>query len=60
MGQTENAVLTYIHYHGFPGASVMKNLPAMQEAHEGDMDLIPESGGSPGGAGGNPPQYSCL
>ena len=47
MGQIENAVLTYIHYRGFPGGSVIKNLPAMQEAREGDMDLIPESGGSP-------------
>ena len=60
MGQIEKAVLTYIHYHGFPGASVIKNLSAMQEAHEGDMDVIPESGGSPGGGDGSPLQYSCL
>jgi len=26
----------------------------------GDVDLVPESGRSPGGGKGNPLQYSCL
>ena len=41
---------------GFPGASVVKNLPAKA----GDADLIPGSGRFPGAGNGNPPQYSCL
>ena len=41
---------------GFPGGSVVKNLPA----NTGDTDLIPGSGRSPGGGNGNPVQYSCL
>ena len=41
---------------GFPGSSVVKNLPA----DEGDAGLIPESGRSPGEGNGNPFQYSCL
>ena len=39
---------------GFPGASVVKNLPAKA----GDADLIPGSGRFPGAGNGNPPQYS--
>ena len=41
---------------GFPGGSVVKNLPA----NAGDASLIPGSGRSPGGGHGNPLQYSCL
>ena len=41
---------------GFPGGSVVKNLPAKA----GDEGLIPGSGRSPGGGNGNPLQYSCL
>ena len=41
---------------GFPGGSVVKNLPK----NTGDTDLIPGSGRSPGGGNGNPVQYSCL
>ena len=41
---------------GFPGGSVVKNLPASA----GDAGLIPESGRSPGREDGNPLQYSCL
>ena len=41
---------------GFPGGSVLKNLPASA----GDMGSIPGSGGSPGGENANPLQYSCL
>ena len=41
---------------GFPGGSVVKNLPA----NTGDMGLIPDLGRSPGERNGNPLQYSCL
>ena len=41
---------------GFPGGSVVKNLPA----NAGDTGLIPGSGRSPGEGNGNPLQYSCL
>ena len=41
---------------GFPGGSVVKNLPA----NAGDAGPIPESGRSSGGGNGNPLQYSCL
>ena len=41
---------------GFPGGSVVKNLPA----NAGDGGLIPGLGGSPGGGNCNPLQYSCL
>ena len=41
---------------GFPGGSVVKNLPA----NEGDTGLIPRSGRSLGEGNGNPLQYSCL
>ena len=41
---------------GFPGGSVVKNLPAKA----GDLGLIPDLGRSPGEGNGNPLQYSCL
>ena len=41
---------------GFPGGSVLKNLPANAE----DTSLIPGPGRSPGGGNGNTLQYSCL
>ena len=41
---------------GFPGGSVVKNLPASAR-HAG---LIPGSGIFPGEGNGNPFQYSCL
>ena len=41
---------------GFPGGSVIKNLPA----DAGDPALILGSGRSPGEGKGNPLQYSCL
>ena len=44
---------------GFPGGSVVKNLPAVQ-VDARDMGSIPESGRSLGGGHGNPLQYSCL
>ena len=44
---------------GFPGGSVLKNLPANARDVR-DMGLIPGSGRFPGGGHGNPLQYSCL
>ena len=43
-------------FKGFPGGSVVKNLPA----NAGDAGLTPESQISPGEGNGNPLQYSCL
>ena len=43
---------------GFPGGSVVKNLPA-NAGDSGDMGLISRSERSPGGGNGNPLQYSC-
>ena len=48
--------LRYSNQLGFPGASVVKNLPA----NAGDAGSIPSLGRSPGGGSGNPLQYSCL
>ena len=50
------------HQHpppGFPGGSVVKNLPA-KAGDVRDPGLIPGLGRSPGGGHGNPLQYSCL
>ena len=44
------------YYWGFPGGTVVKNLPA----NAGDLGSIPGSGRSPGGRNSNPLQYSCL
>ena len=41
---------------GFPGGSVVKNLPA----NAGDTSLISGPGRSPGEGNGNTLQYSCL
>ena len=41
---------------GFPGGSVLKNLPA----NAGDACLIPASGRSPGEGNGNPLLCFCL
>ena len=41
---------------GFPGGSVVKNLPA----NSGDAGLIPGLGRSPGEGNGNPLQHSYL
>ena len=45
-------------YMGFPGDTVVKNLPA-NVGDTRDVGLIPGSGRSPGGGNGNPLQYSC-
>ena len=44
---------------GFPGDSVVKNLPA-NAGDIRDVGLIPGSGRSPGGGNSNPLQNSCL
>ena len=44
---------------GFPGGSVVKNLPA-NAGDTGDVGLIPGSGRSPGEGKGYPLQYSGL
>ena len=44
---------------GFPGGSVVKNLPANAEEVR-DVGSIPGSRRSPGGGHSNPLQYSCL
>ena len=41
---------------GFPGGSVVNNLPA----NAGDAGSNPGSGRSPGEGNGTPLQYSCL
>ena len=46
----------YILLVGFPSGSVVKKPPA----NEGDRDLTPGSGRSPGEGNNNPCQYSCL
>ena len=44
---------------GFPGGSVVKNLPA-NAGDARDMGSIPRSGRAPERGNGNPLQYSCL
>ena len=44
---------------GFPGDTVVKNLPA-SAGDEGDAGTVRGLGGSPGEGNGNPLQYSCL
>ena len=45
-----------VSFMGFPGGSVVKNLPANAE----DVGLILGWGRSPGERNDNPPQYYCL
>ena len=45
-----------LYLKGFPGGSVVRNLPA----NTGDSGLIPGWGRSCGKGNGNPLQYSCL
>ena len=44
---------------GFPGDSVVKNLPA-NAGDAGDVSSVPVLGRFPGEGNGNPLQYSCL
>ena len=46
-------------FWGFPGSSVVKNLPANAGAAV-NSGSIPGSGRYPGGGNGNPLHYSCL
>ena len=43
---------------GFPGGSVVKNLPTNAK-DTGNASSIPGPGRSPGGGNGNPLQHSC-
>ena len=52
----DTLIITIVIVMGFPGESVVKNLPAST----GDFGLIPGLGRSPGGRNGNPVQYSHL
>ena len=54
-----NLMLRISHHRGFPGGSVVKNLPT-SVGDMGDAGSIPMSGRSPGGGNGNPLQHSCL
>ena len=45
-----------VYSEGFPGGLGVKNLPA----NAGEVDLISESGRSPGEGNRKPSQYSCL
>ena len=46
----------FLYSWGFPGGSVVKNLPE----NAGEMGLIPGSGRSPGEGNDNPLRYSFL
>ena len=48
--------VSYGYVQGFPGGSVLKNLPASA----GDVGSIPGLGRSPREGNSNPPQYSYL
>ena len=52
----EGLVLSNYVGRGFPGGSVVKNLPA----NAGTAGSIPGLGRSPGDGNHNPLQYSCL
>ena len=56
MRSHHEGIQCFSRYKGFPGGSVVENLPA----NAGDTGLIPEWGISPGERSGNPLQYSCL
>ena len=49
----------YTPMWGFPGGSVVKNLPA-NAGDMGDLGSTPGSERFPGGENFNPLQYSCL
>ena len=53
------SVHIYIYMMGFPGGSVVKNLPA-NAGDIGDTGSIPGLGRSPGEGNGNLFQCSCL
>ena len=45
-----------LRYIGFPGGSVVKNMPQ----NGGEMGSVPGWGRPPGGENDSPLQYSCL
>ena len=51
-----NLGIISIYNQGFPGGTIVKNLPA----NAGDAGSIHGYGRSPGRGHGNPHQYSCL
>ena len=55
----ENELVSITFTQGFPGGSVVKNLPA-NAGDARDKGLIPGSGRFLGGGNGNPLQYPCL
>ena len=55
----EKEYISTYRYMGFPGSSVVKNLPASAGDTE-DVDSIPLLGRSSGVGNGNLLQYSCL
>ena len=59
LGFLDKVKLHLLLLKGFPGGSVVKNLPANAE-DEGDWGSISGSGKCPGGGNGNLLQYSCL
>ena len=52
--------LVALWYVGFPGGSVVKNLPASARDASNMVGSVPGLGRSPGGGNGNPLQYFCL
>ena len=52
----KDSVPINVYLWGFPGGSMIKNLPA----NAGDVGLISGFRRSPGEGNGNPFQYSCL
>ena len=54
--ESDTTELNWYTSVGFPGGSVVKNLPA----NAGNSGSIPRSGRSPGEGNGNPLQYSCM
>ena len=58
----EAILFVYTKCKGFPGGTVVKNLPASvgDAGDTSDMSLTPGSGRSPGVGNGYPLQYSCL
>ena len=57
--QPTRLLLIKINCMGFPGGTVVKNLPANAGGAR-DTDSIPGSGRSPGVGNSYPLQYSCL
>jgi len=58
MNVLEDTIVEIIKTRGFPGGTVVKNLPANAEDTK-DMGLISGLGRSPGEGNGYPLQYSC-